>query len=254
MPSLTTTRNYADSTTLTQAQLDAAFNSIETWANTTKLDSSNLQTGAVTNTNLAANAVSQSNIAASSVGVTQCASDLLLKLVPSGAVVAFGGSSAPSGWLLCEGSAVSRSTYSALFNAIGTAHGSGDGSTTFNLPDYCGRFLRGADNGRGRDPDRAARTAMASGGNTGDNVGSTQGDQAGPHGHTVTDPAHNHQVAAGANAGGSVLAINNSLNSIASASLTTAVNAAAVTGVTVDSLGTTESRPTNAYVQYIIKT
>lgn len=96
-------------------------------------------------------------------------------IIPSGSVMAFAGSTAPDGWLICDGSAVSRTTYAALFAAIGTAHGSGDGSTTFNLPDYRGRFLRGVDGAAGRDPDKASRTAMNSGGNTGNNVGTVEG-------------------------------------------------------------------------------
>ena len=55
-------------------------------------------------------------------------------VTPPGVISAFGGSVAPSGWLLCNGQAVSRTTYSALFVAIGTSFGAGDGSTTFNLP------------------------------------------------------------------------------------------------------------------------
>jgi phage-related tail fiber protein len=63
-------------------------------------------------------------------------------------------SSAPSGWLKANGAAVSRSTYSDLFAAIGTTYGSGDGSSTFNLPDLRGEFLRGWDDGRGVDSGR----------------------------------------------------------------------------------------------------
>jgi len=59
-------------------------------------------------------------------------------LTPAGAIVAFGGSAAPVGWLMCDGAAVSRTTYDALFSAIGTAFGIGDGSTTFNLPNFKG--------------------------------------------------------------------------------------------------------------------
>jgi hypothetical protein len=65
-------------------------------------------------------------------------------LVPVGAVMPFAMNSAPSGWLAANGDAVSRSTYATLFAAIGTAHGSGDGSTTFNLPDLRGIFVRGS--------------------------------------------------------------------------------------------------------------
>ena len=60
-----------------------------------------------------------------------------------GAVVAFAGSTSPAGWLLCDGSAVSRTTYAALFAVIGTTYGSGDGSTTFNLPNLIDRFIQG---------------------------------------------------------------------------------------------------------------
>ena len=64
--------------------------------------------------------------------------------VPAGCVMAFaGGGTAPSGWFICDGHEVSRSAYPALFAAIGVTYGSGDGSTTFNLPDFRGRFLRG---------------------------------------------------------------------------------------------------------------
>lgn len=62
---------------------------------------------------------------------------------PAGAMVMYGGDEAPSGWLLCDGSAVSRGKYAKLFDAIGTAYGAGDGSTTFNLPDLRDRFPLG---------------------------------------------------------------------------------------------------------------
>lgn len=78
-----------------------------------------------------------------------------------GAIVQFGGDTAPTGWLECDGSAVSRTTYADLFAAIGTHWGSGDGSTTFNLPDYRGEFPRGWDNGRGVDAGRAIGSAQA---------------------------------------------------------------------------------------------
>lgn len=66
--------------------------------------------------------------------------------VPVGAMVPYGGTTPPSGWLLCYGQAVSRTTYAALFAALGTAYGAGDGSTTFNLPDKRGRISVGLDN------------------------------------------------------------------------------------------------------------
>lgn len=65
-----------------------------------------------------------------------------VKLYP-GLILPYGGSTAPTGYMLCDGSAISRETYSALFTAIGTVFGTGDGSTTFNIPDLRGKFIRG---------------------------------------------------------------------------------------------------------------
>lgn len=64
-----------------------------------------------------------------------------LASVPPGTMIHFAGKTLPEGWLICNGAAVSRTTYAALFAAIGTTYGSGDGSTTFNLPNADGRFL-----------------------------------------------------------------------------------------------------------------
>lgn len=67
---------------------------------------------------------------------------------PSGAMVAWGASTFPTGWLLCNGQAVSRSTYAALFAVISTTYGAGDGSTTFNVPNIQGRVIVGRDAGQ----------------------------------------------------------------------------------------------------------
>ena len=77
-----------------------------------------------------------------------------------GSVAFFAFATAPTGWLKCNGAAVSRSTYSALFTAMGTLYGVGDGSTTFNLPDLRGEFIRGFDDSRGVDSGRAIGTAQ----------------------------------------------------------------------------------------------
>lgn len=60
----------------------------------------------------------------------------------------------PSGWLICDGRDINRETYSLLYERIGESFGSGDGSTTFNLPDLRGEFIRGFDNGKGTDKNR----------------------------------------------------------------------------------------------------
>ncbi|WP_455027224.1 phage tail protein [Neisseria elongata] len=80
--------------------------------------------------------------------------------LPSGAVMYFAGQTAPAGWLKANGAAVSRTAYAALFAAIGTTYGAGDGSTTFNLPDLRGEFIRGWDDGRGIDRGRAFGSAQ----------------------------------------------------------------------------------------------
>lgn len=72
----------------------------------------------------------------------------------SGTVMAFAGTQVPPGWLACDGSQVSRTTYAQLYAAIGNTYGAGNGSTTFNLPDLRGEFIRGVDAGRGVDPGR----------------------------------------------------------------------------------------------------
>jgi len=71
-----------------------------------------------------------------------------------GSVVAFASSTLPPDYLECNGAAVSRTTYAALFARIGTTYGAGNGTTTFNLPDLRGEFIRGWDNGRGADASR----------------------------------------------------------------------------------------------------
>lgn len=75
--------------------------------------------------------------------VAQAISAQIPPAVPTGAIMAFGVTTIPDGWLLCNGANVSRTTYSALFAAIGTRFGAGDGSTTFTLPNLDGRFLQG---------------------------------------------------------------------------------------------------------------
>ena len=86
--------------------------------------------------------------------------DDLLGMVPSGTVLYFAGSSAPAGWLKANGAAVSRTAYAALFAAIGTTYGAGDGRSTFNLPDLRGEFIRGWDDGRGVDSPRPMGSAQ----------------------------------------------------------------------------------------------
>jgi microcystin-dependent protein len=204
--------------------------------------------------------------------------------VPAGTVIAYAGpisaaSPPPTGWLLCDGTAVSRTTYAALFAAVGTSAGEGDGSTTFNLPDFQGRFLRGLDNGTGRDPDVQSRSSMATGGNFGDAVCTVEGDQLRSHTHAVSDPGHRHAVMdpghnhastlgsfdyfvyAVAN-GGQTCGLNMALspgqsicfgNSLVTSSSTGIQIESGTTGVSNQSSGGNETRPANATVHFLIK-
>jgi microcystin-dependent protein len=121
--------------------------------------------------------------------------------VPTAAIFAFPAITIPSGYLECDGSAISRTTYADLFAVIGTSYGAGDGSTTFNLPDYRGEFLRGFDNGANNDPDAAIRTDRGDG-TTGDAIGTRQPFSNATHTHQVDPPstlssasgAHTHSI------------------------------------------------------------
>lgn len=99
--------------------------------------------------------------------------------VPAGSVIPYAGSTAPSGWLLSYGQAISRSTYATLFAAIGTTYGVGDGSTTFNVPDLRGRLVAGQDDMGGTSADRLTGQ---SGGVDGDTLGASGGAET----HTLT--------------------------------------------------------------------
>lgn len=89
--------------------------------------------------------IDEDNIKNGAVLLNKLATAVQQSLLPVGTFLSYGGTSAPSGYLLCDGSAVSRSTYSSLYAVLGTAYGVGDGSTTFNLPDFRGRVPVGND-------------------------------------------------------------------------------------------------------------
>lgn len=171
---------------------------------------------------------------------------------PAGIIIPFAGpaENIPVGWMLCDGSAISRSEYANLYKAIGVCWGIGDGATTFNLPDLRGMFLRGVSGDSGNDADADSRVLLTdNGGNTGNNVGSYQGD-----------------------------AIRNITGSFTSGSMIPSANTGFVTGVetlgmgggqdgggwasltckyTFDASGVVpvgaDNRPKNVYVTYIIK-
>jgi len=106
----------------------------------------------------------------------------------SGMLMPYAGSSAPTGWVLCYGQAISRTTYADLFTAIGTTYGTGDGSTTFNVPDLRGRVIAGQDDMGGTSANRLTSPI------NGDGLGNTGGSQD----HQLTEaqmPSHFHYIA-----------------------------------------------------------
>jgi microcystin-dependent protein len=160
---------------------------------------------------------------------------------PPGSVMAYMGTTVPTGWLLCDGSAVSRANYPALWAVIGTTSGAGDGSTTFNLPDMRGVFLRGVNGSRHdsfADPDAdTQRTSIFSGGNTGNAVGSYQAGQFAAHSHdqyVTANPGYGTGIRMDYD--GDVPALG-----------------AYPQGITTGDTGGNETRPKNVYVNYIIK-
>lgn len=152
---------------------------------------------------------------------------------PAGSVMAFMGTSAPGGWLECNGAAVSRTTYSGLFDVISTMYGAGDGSTTFNLPDIRGYFLRGWDHGAGNDPDASSRTNRGDG-STGDYVGTKQEDDFESHNHSISGAS----ASSSANNGDDERSDGNPTG----------------TAPAIGDAGGSETRPKNINVMYCIKT
>ena len=107
------------------------------------------------------------------------ASDFRTYIMPAGSVIPYAGTSAPTGFLFCDGSSVSRSTYAALFAVIGTEYETPDDSSTFKLPDLRGRVVAGKDDMGGSS---ANRLTDQSGGLNGDTLGDTGGSET----HTLT--------------------------------------------------------------------
>lgn len=170
--------------------------------------------------------------------------------LPSGVVLPFAGATAPTGYLLAQGQAISRTTYAALFAAIGVVFGAGDGTTTFNVPDLRGRLPLGRDNMGGTPANRV--TAATSGVSASD-LGAAGGDQR-LHGHThgVTDPGHTHTTTGN-------FATNTGAEEVAAFGVGLASGSgvnSATTGITVNTAGAGASQnvPPVLVLNYIIKT
>lgn len=143
--------------------------------------------GSITTAKIAADAITTNKIAAGAVTANEIASGAVPDSTASGTIVPWGGASPPTGWLECDGSAVSRTTYADLFTAIGTTYGAGDGSSTFNLPDMRGRTAVGKDNMGGSAANRITSAVTVD--------GTTLGQTGGSQSHTLTQaemPSHRH--------------------------------------------------------------
>jgi len=192
--------------------------------------------------------------------------------MPAGAIQLFAMNSIPSSWLECNGAAVSRTTYANLFAAIGTTYGVGNGTTTFNLPDLRGMFVRGLDNGRNADPGRTLGSQQLAANNphthstTVVNPAHTHGITDPGHGHAIVDPGHAHKYyKGGVTAGSQYVAgvgwINNyedsgsaqtGISVSSSPSGVSVQNATQATTVT-NALEGIEARPVNVAMVYAIK-
>ena len=169
-------------------------------------------------------------------------------IIPVGTVFPFAGTSAPEGWMMCDGRSLNNVDYPELFSVLGYSHG-GNLTSAFNIPDYRGRFLRGSDNmgtaqgAASRDPDRSTRTAMNTNGNSGstpNTVGSIQDHAFREHTHSFTTNQDDYAA----------LSANQQPPGFGrdGATVTTWTTSGASIGSNAN-----ETRPINAYVNYIIK-
>ena len=163
---------------------------------------------------------------------------------PTGAVLSFAGASAPTGWLLCYGQAISRTTYAGLFTVLAEVYGAGDGSTTFNVPDLRGRTIAGQDDMGGASADRLTG-AGGVGGIDGDVLGASGGTEA----VSLTEaqmPAHDHDYNNPPYTG--------STNNVSGIDVTgSAVGSTSQTGTTGSGSAHVNMQPT-LILNYIIKT
>lgn len=188
--------------------------------------------------------VSTVKIVDANVTLAKLAAAVQQALVPAGTVLAFAASAAPSGYLECDGAAVSRTTYSALFAVIGTTYGTGDGSTTFNLPDLRGEFVRGWDHGKGTDAARALGSAQSSANLAHTHTGTTGSD--GTHSHTIALQEGDDN--------GPPLYFGGAQNVDGTLATATDPAGAHTHTFTTASSGGTEARPRNIALMFIIKT
>lgn len=185
--------------------------------------------------------------------------------MPSGVMAFHGSNSAPSGWLKCNGAAISRTTYASLFAAIGTTWGAGNGSTTFNVPDLRGLFLRGWADDQGTYDNGRAFASLQTSDNKSHNHNGATGGQSQNHthtGYTDTQGWHTHglKMNSGDNGAGGLQAAGNARHdTYQSDGAGNHTHNVTTYGASVDhthaiaSSGGSESRPVNKAALVIIK-
>ena len=244
--SASTTANGIASTANTAL---ASANSAVATANSASATAASANSTAASATTTANNALSTAN---SAVSTANSALSAAQSLNPAGMVIWVAQSTAPAGFLKANGNAVSRSTYAALFAVLGTSYGAGDGSTTFNLPDLRGEFIRGLDDGRGVDSGRSLGSSQAQSYQSHNHGINDPG-----HGHSVNDPGHSHSVPA--NSGNEQNVINGCGFAYEGGAVGTSHNGTGIsingntTGISVANSGTTETRPRNVALLACIK-
>ena len=174
--------------------------------------------------------------------------------VAVGTIIAFGGTTAPTNYLKCDGASILRASYPDLLTAIGTAYGTVD-ATHFNVPDLRGRFLRGTDEAQGRDVSASSRTAIKTGGNTGDNVGSLQDQDMIEHQHLLFRNTVTNTSLSGAS---ETVSYARSAGDAGDKTETVSGSSPANIGISSSQVGSgvgsgSETRPKNVNVTYIIK-
>ena len=168
-------------------------------------------------------------------------------LLPPGTIMPYAGSSSPGGYLICNGSAVSRSTYSSLFTIIATTYGAGDGSTTFNLPNLSGRMIMGVSGSHTLSSTGGSETQSLSVNQIPSHTHTGTTDSNGDHTHSISDPGHVHARLNGRDDGNSSNIAGQAPSGDASPNITGYPTQPATTGISINSSGAhTHSFTTNS--------
>jgi len=236
MAYLTRTFTFTDGTTAYGSQVDSEIANIVNTLNTSDAGTKTWTNVKVATLTLAGNAaaggfkitgLAQGTTSGDSVSYDQLGNFL----IPTGVILPYAAASPPTGWLTCDGSAVSRATYANLFGVCSTSYGAGDGSTTFNLPDLRRRVIVGI-GGVG-----TATLANSQGATGGEEAHALQTAELASHTHTPTDAGHTHGETATTGAAGGVTKIAIAVNQATGQADYANTTDSATTGITIGNTG-----------------